>query len=52
MVWARGDLNFDCDDLRTVHNMNVKQGVVLQQLIAKELTAHCGRAGIQTDEKP
>jgi len=38
VVWARGDLNFVGADLRTVHNMNVKMGVVLQQLIAKELT--------------
>jgi len=37
VVWARGDLNFEVVALRTVHNMNVKQGVVLQQLIAKEL---------------
>ena len=37
MVWARGDLNFEVVALRTMHNMNVKQGVVLQQLIAKEL---------------
>ena len=37
MVWARGDLNFEVVALRTVHNMNVNQGVVLQQLIAKEL---------------
>ena len=37
MVCARGDLNFEVVALRTVHNMNVKQGVVLQQLIAKEL---------------
>ena len=37
MVWARGDLNFEVVALRTVHNMNVKQGMVLQQLIAKEL---------------
>jgi len=30
-------LNFEVAALRTVHNMNVKQGVVLHQLIAKEL---------------
>jgi len=32
------DLNFVGADLRTVHNMYVKQGVVLPHLIAKELT--------------
>ena len=36
-IWARGDLNFEDVALRRVHNMNVKQGVVLQQLITKEL---------------
>jgi len=37
VVWARGNLNFDVVALRKVHNMNVKPGVVLQQLIAKKL---------------
>ena len=37
MVRARGDLNFEVLALRTVHNTNMKQGVVLQQIIAKEL---------------
>ena len=60
MVWARGDLNFVGADLRTVHNMNVKMGVVLQQLIAKELTvadaleevcAQCDGGELTTREK-
>ena len=60
MVWARGDLNFVGADLRTVHNMNVKQGVVLQELIAKELTvadaleavcAQCDGGELTTREK-
>jgi hypothetical protein len=60
VVWARGDLNFVGADLRTVHNMNVKQGVVLQELIAKELTvadaleavcAQCDGGELTTREK-